>query len=146
MSIEASLASIAKSLESIALSQLHSRGLDKPAATPPEATPAPAPAAAPAPTPAPAPAAAPAVMLPPAFMQPPPAPAAAPAAPAAGPAAPFTDGKSMMEYVMGKYRQLGPVKGAMIQNVLSEIGCKNINEVQPAQYNAFYAKVEAIQP
>jgi len=49
-----------------------------------------------------------------------------------------------MEYVMGKYRALGPVKGGMIQNVLSEIGCKNINEVQPAQYGEFHARVEAI--
>ena len=137
MSIEASLASIAKSLESIALSQLHSRGLDKPVAAPVEAAPAPTPAPVAAPVEA---APAPAV---PAFAMP--LPAAAPAPAPAASAAPFTDGKGLMEYVMGKYRALGPVKGGMIQNVLSEIGCKNINEVQPAQYGEFHARVEAIQ-
>jgi len=127
MSIETNLASIAKSLETLVTHLTADKQ--------------PAPAAAPAPmammlNPAPVPA--PAV---PAFAMPLPAPAPAPAAPAA----PFTDGKGLMEYVMGKYRALGPVKGGMIQNVLSEIGCKNINEVQPAQYGEFHARVEAIQ-
>ena len=133
MSIENNLASIAKSLETIAVHMGDSRRTEI------QSVPIiPNPALPPVPA-APAPAAAPAT--PPAFMMPP----AAPAAPAVGPAAPFTDGKGLMEYVMGKYRALGPVKGGMIQNVLSEIGCKNINEVQPAQYGEFHARVEAIQ-
>ena len=131
MSIETNLASIAKSLETL-VAHLTADKQDK-------QMPLPLPEAAPAPTPAPAPAPAVPAAAPPAFMMPP-APAAAPA-----PAAPFTDGKGLMEYVMGKYRALGPVKGGMIQNVLSEIGCKNINEVQPAQYGEFHARVEAIQ-
>ena len=135
MSIETNLASIAKSLETL-VTHLTA---DK--------QPAPAAAAAPMammPNPAPVPAPAPAV---PAFAMPLPAaaPAPAPAPAPTGPAAPFTDGKGLMEYVMGKYRALGPVKGGMIQNVLTEIGCKNINEVQPAQYGEFHARVEAIQ-
>ena len=138
MSIENSLASIAKSLEAIA----NTMTADKQPAPAVHATQPAAPAALMPQTPdvggVPAALAAPAV---PAFAMPLPAPAPAPT----GPAAPFTDGKGLMEYVMGKYRHLGPVKGGMIQNVLSEIGCKNINEVQPAQYGAFYAKVEAIQ-
>jgi hypothetical protein len=77
------------------------------------------------------------MQLPPAFMQP-------QAATPAGPVAPFSDAKGLTTYVMSKYRELGPVKGALIQNVLSEFGIKNINDVQPAQYSAFYAKVEAI--
>ena len=130
MSIETNLASIAKSLETLVAHLTADKQ--------------PAPAAAPAPmammpNPAPVPAPAPAV---PAFAMP--LPAAAPAPAPVGPAAPFTDGKGLMEYVMGKYRALGPVKGGMIQNVLSEIGCKNINEVQPAQYGEFHARVEAI--
>jgi len=136
MSIETNLASIAKSLETLVT---HITA-DKQPAPAVHATQPAAPAALMPQTPdvggVPA---APAV---PAFAMP--LPAAAPAPAPTGPAAPFTDGKGLMEYVMGKYRHLGPVKGGMIQNVLSEIGCKNINEVQPAQYGVFYAKVEAI--
>jgi len=139
MSIETNLASIAKSLETLVTHMT----ADK--------QPAPAPAALPtvlaAPSPVAAAPAAPVEAAPapavPAFAMP--LPAAAPAPAPVGPAAPFTDGKGLMEYVMGKYRALGPVKGGMIQNVLSEIGCKNINEVQPAQYGEFHARVEAIQ-
>ena len=138
MSIETNLASIAKSLETL-VAHLTADKQPAPAA-------APAPMAMmpnPAPVPAPAPAVEVPAAAPPAFMMPTPAPAPAPAP--AAPAAPFTDGKGLMEYVMGKYRALGPVKGGMIQNVLTEIGCKNINEVQPAQYGEFHARVEAIQ-
>jgi len=131
MSIETNLASIAKSLETL-VTHLTADKQPAPAVPMVQYTPTPA---------APAPAA-PAV---PAFAMPLPAAAAAPAPAPAAPAAPFTDGKGLMEYVMGKYRALGPVKGGMIQNVLSEIGCKNINEVQPAQYGEFHARVEAIQ-
>ena len=130
MSLETNLASIAKSLETLVT---HMTADKQPAPAVPMVQYTPTPTA-------PAPAPAPAVPAVPAFAMPLPAPAPAPAAPAA----PFTDGKGLMEYVMGKYRALGPVKGGMIQNVLSEIGCKNINEVQPAQYGEFYAKVEAI--
>ena len=138
MSIETNLTSIAKSLETL-VTHLTA---DKQDSRRTEVVAVPAPAPAPA-----APAPAPAVPAVPAFAMPLPAaaPAPAPAPAPTGPAAPFTDGKGLMEYVMGKYRALGPVKGGMIQNVLSEIGCKNINEVQPAHYAAFYSKVEAIQ-
>ena len=132
MSIETNLASIAKSLETLVT---HLTADKQPA---PAATTVPANPAAPM-MPVVVPAPAPAV---PAFAMP--LPATAPAPAPAAPAAPFTDGKGLMEYVMGKYRALGPVKGGMIQNVLSEIGCKNINEVQPTHYAAFYSKVEAI--
>jgi len=134
MSIETNLASIAKSLETL-VTHLTADKQPAPAVPMVQYTPTPA---------APAPAPAPAVPAVPAFAMPLPA-AAAPAPAPAAPAAPFTDGKGLMEYVMGKYRALGPVKGGMIQNVLSEIGCKNINEVQPAQYGEFHARVEAIQ-
>jgi len=140
MSIENNLASIAKSLELIANVMIADARVvlsDAPAPAPtPVAAAAPAPVAA---VPAPAPvAAAPAPAPMPAFM----APAAPAPAPASG--APFTDTKGLMEYVMGKYRALGPVKGAMIQNVLSEIGCKNINDITAAHYGVFFTKVEAI--
>ena len=137
MSIETNLASIAESLKIIAKVAQDMTGDKQPAPMP---APAPAPVlpAMPAPAPVPVPATpAPAPM--PAFAMPP-----APEAPA-GPAAPFNDQKSLMAYVMDKYRKLGPIKGGLIQNVLSEIGLHNINDLQPQHYQVFYAKVEAIQ-
>jgi hypothetical protein len=82
------------------------------------------------------------------------APAVTPVAPAAPTpvaapvvvegAAPFADAKGLMEYCMGKYRDLGPVKGSMIQNALVELGVANLSSLKVDQYAAFYAKVEAI--
>lgn len=101
---------------------------------------APAPVAAPAPEPAaPAPVAvAPAAPV----MPPPPVFTSAPAAPSA---LPFTDGASLVSYVMGVYRQIGPAKGAGIQDVLTSVGAINLTDVKPEQYAAFYAGVEALK-
>ena len=66
------------------------------------------------------------------------------AAPAAN-AAPFTDGKGLIDYVMTIYKELGPEKGAKIQGVLTEMGLQNVNELRPTEYDAFYAKVEALK-
>ena len=106
---------------------------------------APAPVAAPAPvivnqplvTPASV-AAAPAMPAPPAFVAP------APAAPAAS-GAPFTDGKGLIDYVMGAYKALGPQKGAQIQGVLTGLGYQNINDVKPEHYGALFAGVEQLK-
>ncbi len=102
-----------------------------------------APAAAPAPlaapvavTPAPA---APVMPAPPAFVAPAPA-----ATPAAG-GAPFSDGKGLIDYVMGAYKALGPQKGAQIQGVLTGLGYQNINDVKPEHYGALFAGVEALK-
>ena len=108
---------------------------------------APAPVAAPAPvvTPAPAPvvaAPAPAMPAPPAFVAPIPAAAAVPN-PANG--APFTDGKGLIDYVMGAYKAMGPQKGAMIQGVLTGLGYQNINDVKPEHYAALYAGIEQLK-
>ena len=101
-------------------------------------------AAAPVPAPAPvvpAPVAAPAPVMPPppTFSAP---PVAAPAAPAA---VPFGDQKSLITYVMSAYSALGPQKGAQIQNVLTSLGCTNINDVKPEQYAVLFAGVEALK-
>lgn len=101
---------------------------------------APAPVAAPAPEPvAPAPVA-PVATAP--VMPPPPVFTSAPAAPSA---LPFTDGASLVSYVMGVYRQIGPAKGAGIQNVLTSLGAVNLTDVKPEQYAAFYAGIEALK-
>lgn len=107
---------------------------------------APAAPVAPAPAPvvqaAPAPVAvvaAPAMPAPPAFVAPAPV-----AAPAAG-GAPFSDGKGLIDYVMGAYKALGPQKGSMIQGVLTGLGYQNINDVKPEHYAALHAGVEALK-
>ena len=82
--------------------------------------------------------AAPAMPAPPAFVAP------APAAPAAS-GAPFTDGKGLIDYVMGAYKALGPQKGAQIQNVLVGLGYQNINDVKPEHYGALFAGVEQLK-
>ena len=82
--------------------------------------------------------AAPAMPAPPAFVAP------APAAPVAS-GAPFTDGKGLIDYVMGAYKALGPQKGAQIQGVLTGLGYQNINDVKPEHYGALFAGVEQLK-
>lgn len=82
-----------------------------------------------------------------------PAPVATPAPPAfasapvvAAPAVcPITDGKSLIDYVMGAYRAMGPQKGAQIQSVLVGLGYQNINDVKPEHYAQLFAQVEALK-
>ena len=101
---------------------------------------APAPVAAPAPVVVAAPApVAPAMPAPPAFVAP--APVAAPVATGA----PFTDGKGLIDYVMGAYKAMGPQKGAQIQNVLVGLGYQNINDVKPEHYGALFQGVEQLK-
>jgi len=109
----------------------------------PVAMPAPAPVAMPAP--APAPAAMPAPVPAPVAMPAPPVFAAQVPTPAQGSAAPFTDVKGMIDYVMGVYRELGPQKGALIQNVLTGLGYQNINDVTPEHYSALFQGVEQLK-
>ena len=59
--------------------------------------------------------------------------------------APFTDGKGLIDYVMGAYKALGAAKGANIQSVLLGIGYQNINDVKPEHYAALFAGVEALK-
>ena len=85
---------------------------------------------------------APVMPAPPAFMAAP-VPVPAPVAVAAG--APFTDGKGLIDYVMGAYKALGAAKGANIQGVLVGMGYQNINDVKPEHYAALFAGVEALK-
>ena len=105
-------------------------------ATPVAPVPAPVVAAAPAPVtaspsnPMPAP---PAIVAP--------APAAAPVASGA----PFTDGKGLIDYVMGAYKAMVPQKGAQIQGVLTGLGYQNINDVKPEHSGALFQGVEQLK-
>jgi hypothetical protein len=81
--------------------------------------------------------AAPAMPAPPSFVMPAPAPAVS--------GAPFSDGKSLIDYVMGAYKALGPQKGALIQGVLTGLGYQNINDVKPEHYAALHTGVEGLK-
>lgn len=59
--------------------------------------------------------------------------------------APFADHAALMTFVMDSYKALGPIKGAKIQDVLTSVGVKNINEVKPEMYAAIKAGVEALK-
>ena len=109
------------------------------------ASPAPVAMSAPAPAPAPVAMSAPAPAPAPVAMPAPPVFAAQVPTPAQGSAAPFTDVKGMIDYVMGVYRELGPQKGAQIQNVLTGLGYQNINDVTPEHYSALFQGVEQLK-
>jgi len=106
-------------------------------------TPAPVVKAAPAPVAAPVVAApvvaAPVMPAPPAFV------AVAPVAAPVSAGAPFSDGKGLIDYVMGAYKALGPQKGAGIQSVLTGLGYQNINDVKPEHYPALFSGIEALK-
>jgi len=101
--------------------------------------PAPAPVVQAAPVVAAPVVAAPTMPAPPAFVAPAPAPA-----PVAG-GAPFSDGKGLIDYVMGAYKALGAAKGSQIQTVLTGLGYSNINDVKPEHYGQLFAGVEALK-
>lgn len=87
-----------------------------------------------------APAPAPLMPPPPVFTAPP-----APVPPLVGSGAPFGDPKGLIDYVMSAYRDMGPTKGAQIQQVLTSLGYANINDVKPEHYGTLYANVEMLR-
>ena len=136
MSLEAKIETLSVLIGELIKTLDKSNGLS-PVAPAPAVVPA-APPAAPVPvaTPAPVVAAAP-------VMPPPPVFATAPT-PAAN-ALPFTDANSLVAYVMGVYKQIGPQKGAGIQNVLNGLGVVNLTDVKPEMYAQFHAGIEALK-
>ena len=139
MSLEAKIEALTQAVQALT-AQLQTSNVAPAAAPVQAAAPVAAPAPAPAPVAVPAPvAAAPAMPAPPAFVAPAPA-----AAPAAG-GAPFTDGKGLIDYVMGAYKAMGPQKGAQIQAVLTGLGYQNINDVKPEHYGALFQGVEQLK-
>lgn len=59
--------------------------------------------------------------------------------------APFVDIKGLIFWVMEQYKNLGPVKGAQIQNVLAGLGVSNVNDVPSDKFLALYQGVEALK-
>ena len=144
MSLENNLASIAKSLELIAAALTQKNANPTPVAAP--AQPVSVPVAA---VPAPVAVAAPVMPALPVFQAPVPVvtPAPAPvAAPVQAPTpSPFADKNAMMDFVMTSYRALGAEKGAKIQDVLTTIGYKNINDVPVEKWADLKAGVEGLK-
>jgi hypothetical protein len=58
---------------------------------------------------------------------------------------PFSDHANMLKWTMDKYTKLGPELGKQIQDVLNSLGTKNINDVTPDKYAAFFNGVESIK-
>lgn len=135
MSLESKIDALTAAVQALT-AKLESVNVAPTAAPVQVAAPAPAAPVVAAPVAAPV-VAAPAMPAPPSFA----APAAAPVA--AG--APFADGKGLIDYVMGAYKALGPQKGALIQNVLTQLGYANINDVKPEHYAALYQGVEQLK-
>lgn len=79
---------------------------------------------------------APAMPAPPSFAAPAPQPSTA--------VVPFNDGNSMLQWVMGAYQKLGVEKGQQIQNVLTNLGYSNINDVKPEHYAALHQGITAL--
>ena len=164
MSLENNLASIAKSLELIAAA-LTAKNANPTPITAPITTPITAPITTPITAPAqpvsvpvaavPAPVvAAPVMPTLPVFTPAAPTPTApvmaiptpvAVAAPTPVSASPFSDKNAMMDFVMTSYLALGAEKGAKIQDVLTTIGYKNINDVPVEKWADLKAGVEALK-
>lgn len=95
---------------------------------------------------------APAVVAAPVFtppvtqFSPPPVQAAPPVVQAPVPGAcPIVDQKSLVEYVMAAYKELGPQKGAAIQGVLNNCQVQSINECRPEHYAYVHQCVEQLK-
>ena len=50
-----------------------------------------------------------------------------------------------MDVMMGVYKELGPEKGAKIQDILLSVGCKAVNEVTADKYAAIWAGIQALK-
>lgn len=57
---------------------------------------------------------------------------------------PYSDSKGLMVFVMNKYKELGPIKGAKIQGLFDSIGAANVSDIKPDQYADFYAGMMAL--
>lgn len=143
MSLENNLASIAKSLELIAAALTQKNANPTPITAPAQPVSVPV-AAVPAPVvAAPVMPALPVFQAPVPVVTPVPAPVVAPVQ--ALTPSPFADKNAMMDFVMTSYRALGAEKGAKIQDVLTTIGYKNINDVPVEKWADLKAGVEALK-
>jgi len=70
----------------------------------------------------------------------------APVAPPTAPQVqvPFNDLPGFIQYVMARYKAVGPQKGAQIQTILSQKGYGNVNDVKPEHFADLYQALEAL--
>jgi hypothetical protein len=71
--------------------------------------------------------------------------AASLASPTLAVAAPFADKQAMMDFVLSSYKALGTEKGAKIQDVLTGLGFRNINDAPPENWGALKAGIDALK-
>ena len=143
MSLENNLASIAKSLELIATALTQKNANPTPITAPAQPVPVPVPVVA-APVMPALPVFTPAAPTPTAPVMAIPTPVAV-AAPTPVSASPFSDKNAMTDFVMTSYRALGAEKGAKIQDVLTAIGYKNINDVPVEKWADLKAGIEGLK-
>ena len=146
MSLENNLASIAKSLELIAAALTQKNANPTPITAPAQPVSVPVPVVAAVTVPvvaAPVMPALPVFQAPVPVVTPVPAPVVAPVQ--ALTPSPFADKNAMMDFVMTSYRALGAEKGAKIQDVLTAIGYKNINDVPVEKWADLKAGIEALK-
>lgn len=58
--------------------------------------------------------------------------------------APFTDIAGLIKYATDKYYALG-ANANKIGDIITSMGCQNINDIRPEQFGTFYSQVELIQ-
>ena len=145
MTIEANLASIAKSLEIIAAIVQNRNVIEPvPAAAPVAAPVVAAPAVVPNVQPAPIPVA-PVTATPVAPVVTTPVAAVVTPVTVSPSDAVFANHAEMVSWIMSKYKVMGPIKGARIQEVLGSVGVKNINDVTAEMYAAVVEGVNRIE-
>ena len=62
--------------------------------------------------------------------------------------APFTNETELLDYVLRRYTELevsGPGKGNQFTGILQSFAIQEVGELQPAQYDAFYAAAELLK-
>ena len=59
--------------------------------------------------------------------------------------APFTDQQGLIAYISEAFQEMGREKGQKIGDILTNMGVKQISEIQPDQYQVFYNSVETLR-
>lgn len=57
----------------------------------------------------------------------------------------FKDKSAMMDFVLSSYKALGAEKGAKIQDVLTGLGYRNINDAPPETWGALKTGIESLK-
>ena len=58
---------------------------------------------------------------------------------------PFNDNAGLINYAMAAYQQMGPVKGAAMQQLIESFGYTNMTAVKPEHFAAMYEGIEKMK-